>query len=67
MEPQVRIVALPADLCEKVEARLVGERFSALEEVISFVLAELARDDAAQLDAAEEQIIEQRLRDLGYI
>jgi hypothetical protein len=30
------------------------------------VMQELVRDDAAQSDLAEQQIIEERLRDLGY-
>jgi hypothetical protein len=32
-----------------------------------FALSEFSRDDAAQMDEAERRVIEQRLRDLGYV
>ena len=40
---------------------------AALEELLVFVLRELLRDQAAQMDQAEQRVIEQRLKDLGYI
>lgn len=61
-----REVKLPADLCQKVE-QLYGKRFGTLEQFLTFVLQELVRDDAAQADQAEQRIIEERLKDLGYI
>ncbi len=61
-----REVKLPADLCQKVE-QLYEKRFGTLEQFLTFVLRELAGDGAANADQAEQQIIEQRLRDLGYI
>jgi hypothetical protein len=61
-----REVKLPADLCQKVE-QLYEKRFGTLEQFLTFVLRELAGQDAANADQAEQQIIEQRLRDLGYI
>ena len=36
-----------------------------LEELLVFVLQELLRDQAAQMDQAEQRVIEQRLKDLG--
>ncbi len=62
----LREVKLPADLCQKLEQRY-GERFGNLEQFLTFVLRELAGDDAANADQAEQEILEQRLRDLGYI
>jgi hypothetical protein len=59
-------IKLPQDLCRQIEAKYVGTHFATLEEVLTFVLRELVRDDALELDAEEERIIEQRLRDLGY-
>ncbi len=44
-----------------------GERFGSLDQCLIFVMQELTRDDAAQMDQAEQKIIEQRLKDLGYI
>jgi len=38
-----------------------------VESLLEFVLRELTRNDAESLDQAEQAILEQRLRDLGYI
>jgi hypothetical protein len=63
---QYRTVNLPEDLCAAAEKCLTG-RFDNLEALLGFLLQEIAKDEAGRLDLAEEQIIEQRLRDLGYI
>jgi hypothetical protein len=42
-------------------------RFATLEAFVEFLLQEMMREDASKLDEAEEQIVQQRLRDLGYI
>lgn len=62
-----RKLELPEDLCQRAEEQFVGRNFASLEELIAFLLRELVRDDAIQMDAEEEQIVEQRLRDLGYL
>ena len=61
-----RDVRLPAGLCQAAEQRY-GGRFGSLEEFLVYVLKELTRDDAAQMDQAEQRVIEERLKDLGYI
>ena len=61
-----REVKLPADLCHQIE-HLYQQRFGTLEQFLTFVLQELSRGNAAQADRAEQQIIEDRLRDLGYL
>lgn len=61
-----RQISLPEDLCTAAEQRF-GSRFENLESLLEFVLGELTRTDADSLDRAEQAIIEQRLRDLGYI
>jgi hypothetical protein len=61
-----REVKLPEDLCKKIE-NLYGKRFGTLEQFLTFALEELTRDDASQADQAEQRIIEERLKDLGYI
>jgi hypothetical protein len=66
MSSEMREVRLPVDLCDDAERRF-GARFSSLEELLVFVLRELLRDQAAQMDRSEQRIIEQRLKDLGYI
>ena len=63
---EMREVRLPADLCAAAEKKFV-QRFGSLEELLTFVLRDLLRDEALQLDHAEQRIIEERLRELGYI
>ena len=64
--PDTREVVLPADLCQRAE-EIYQARFGTLEQFLVFVLQELVRDDATQTDRAEQQIIEERLKDLGYV
>lgn len=66
MSSEYREVHLPEELCADAEARY-ARRFGSLADLLSFVLHELLRDDAAQLNAEEERTIERRLRDLGYV
>ena len=66
MMTQYRTVNLPEDLCAAAEKRLPS-RFDSLEALLSFLLQEIAKDEASRLEQAEEQVLEQRLRDLGYI
>jgi len=63
---QYRTVTLPEDLCAAAEKCLTG-RFDSLEALFSFLLQEIAKDNTGRRDAADEQIIEQRLKDLGYL
>ena len=44
-----------------------GTRFKTVEELLSFVLQELTASDSTQLDERERKVIEERLRDLGYL
>jgi hypothetical protein len=64
--PAEREVMLPADLCRKAE-QIYSQRFGTLEQFLVFVIQELVRDHAAQADLAEQQTIEERLKDLGYL
>jgi hypothetical protein len=66
MSNGMREVQLPAELCKTAEHRF-GTRFGSLEQFLTFVLQELLRDDAKQMDQAEQRIIEERLKDLGYL
>jgi hypothetical protein len=63
---QVRTVNLPQDLCAEAERQFEG-RFDNVEALLTFVLQEITKTDAGLLDQAEEQMIEQRLKDLGYL
>jgi hypothetical protein len=63
---EMREVRLPADLCAAAEKKY-AQTFGTLEELLVFVLRDLSRDDSAQLDQAEEKLVEERLRELGYL
>ena len=63
---QKRSVQLSADLCESAEQRY-RSAFGNIEQLLEAALTELLRDDAAKLNHQETQLVEQRLRDLGYL
>jgi len=63
---QMRDVRLPADLCAVVEKKF-GHTFGSLEELLTLILRDLSRDDASHLDQAEQRLVEERLRELGYL
>jgi len=66
MTESLREVRLPSQLCEAAEQRFAAH-FGSLEELLVFVLRNLISGDVAQMDQAEQRLIEERLRDLGYI
>ena len=66
MTEPMREIRLAEDLCGAAEKQF-GSRFGSIEELLTFVLKELTRDDAARMDENEARIIQQRLRDLGYV
>jgi len=57
---------LPAELCHQVETRVLPGAGKSLEGLVVALLEELSRDSAV-LDGAEDSLLEQRLRDLGYL
>lgn len=57
---------LSSELCARAE-KAFGARFGSLEELIEFMLNELLGDGSIQQDRAEQRMIEERLRDLGYL
>ena len=63
---QMREVRLPAELCAQAEKKFGGQ-FTSLEELLTFALRELLREDSSQADEAEQRMVEERLRELGYI
>jgi len=62
-----RELRLPGHLCEAAEQLIKGTRFKTVEELLSFVLQELTSRNSAQSEAEERKVIEERLRDLGYL
>jgi hypothetical protein len=63
---EMREVRLPADLCLAAEQKF-SKAFANLEELLTFILRDLSLDQASQLDQAEQQLVEERLRELGYL
>jgi hypothetical protein len=61
-----RELRLPEELCAAAEKKFAG-RFQNVEALLEFVLRDLLRDEDSALDQAEQQAIEQRLKDLGYL
>jgi hypothetical protein len=61
-----RQVSLPEELCASAEQRY-GAQFPSLELFLEFVLREVVRDDVEKLDEKERALLEERLRNLGYI
>jgi hypothetical protein len=66
MQGPMRSVALPEELCAQAEERFRGQ-FANVEQLLELVLRDLLRDDATRADEAEQRMIEQRLKDLGYL
>jgi hypothetical protein len=62
----MRSINLPTGLCAQVEQRF-GPKFGNIEQLLEFVLRDLLREDASRADEQEQRLIEQRLRDLGYL
>jgi len=61
-----REIRLPADLCAAAEEKF-GGMFRGVDALVVFLLQELVRGDTADLDRSDQAVVEERLRDLGYI
>jgi hypothetical protein len=66
MSEKTMTISLPTELCASALERY-GTRFANIEELLTFLLRELLRDDAMKMDEKEKQILEARLKDLGYL
>jgi hypothetical protein len=62
----VRNVQLPSDLCARAEKKF-AQTFSSIEELLTFILRDLLQDDIDRLDLHEQKLVEDRLRELGYL
>ncbi len=61
-----RQITLPEELCAAAEQRF-SSNFENLELLLEFVLRELTRSEAESLDETEQAMLEERLRNLGYL
>jgi hypothetical protein len=59
-------IRLPADLCAAAEEKF-GGTFRSVEELVIFLLRELISRNSADMDRADQAVVEERLRALGYI
>lgn len=62
-----RELRLPAELCAALEKRIQGTKFRSLEDFLTYVLRELTSSGSEQAEEQERKVIEQRLRELGYL
>ncbi len=60
------MVQLPEELCAATEKKF-RHTFSSLEELLTFILRDLVHDEAAKADQDEERLVEERLKELGYL
>jgi len=63
---EMRTIQLPADLCAGAEKKF-GQVFGSIEELLAAVLRDLLRSEARSADEAEQRLVEERLRELGYL
>ncbi len=63
---EMREIRLPAELCAAAEEKFKGN-FGSLDEMLAVVLQELLREDSLRADEVEQKMVEERLRELGYI
>jgi hypothetical protein len=61
-----REIKLPADLYVAAEKKF-GTIFRTVDELVGFVVRELVQRDTTDLDQADQAVVEQRLKDLGYL
>ena len=62
----MRTVHLPDDLCTAVEKKYQSH-FNNLEELLVCILTNLSRQETTNADEDELELVEERLRDLGYL
>lgn len=66
MPESSREIRLPVDLCALAEKKY-AEHFATLEDLFIFILRSLVNEEAREMDEAEARMIEDRLRELGYL
>jgi hypothetical protein len=63
---EFREIRLRADLCAAVETKFAA-KFGSIEEFVAYLLREITSDAAVRMDEADQKMIEERLKALGYI
>jgi hypothetical protein len=63
---ELREIRLPFGVCAEAEKKF-GKTFGGVEELVLFLLEELIKADTTDLDRSDQAMVEERLRELGYI
>lgn len=63
---QSRVIHLPEAVCAAVEEKFCGV-FPSVDDLLIFLLQELLERNTVDMDRADQSVVEERLRDLGYI
>ncbi len=63
---EFRDIRVPAELCDAAQQKF-GSSFASVEQLVTFLLQELVHADTSDLDKDDQALVEERLRDLGYI
>jgi hypothetical protein len=61
-----REIRLPLDVCAEAESKF-SKTFGSVEKLVLFLLEEFIKADTTDLDRSDQSMVEERLRDLGYI
>ena len=69
MTEEKRTVSLPAELYGKIEQRIADTEFSAVDEYVNFVLAEILKEEESETSFSkeDEEEVKKRLKGLGYL
>ena len=62
-------IRLPKSLVEKISKRVAGSEFKSVSEYVVFVLEQVVAklEEKSSISKQDEEKIEQRLKDLGYL
>ena len=71
MAEEKKNVAIPAQLYDAINQRVMETEFTSVEEYVTFVLEEVLKEDDEEEDVAfspeDEEEVKKRLRALGYL
>ncbi len=69
MKNRQKTVNIPAELYDKIKARIGSSGFSSVDEYVAFVLEQVIQGDEpeAKMSEADEAEVKKRLKALGYL
>lgn len=70
-EQESKVVSLPVELYDRIEARAKATDFGSVDEYVLFVLEEILKQEEKEGEAAasreDEEEVKKRLKSLGYL